>query len=64
MPHYRVNYLDPHGRVTARFEFQCPSDRDAELACQDLPEPLARELWCGPRWIRAWPAPVAHLPGA
>jgi hypothetical protein len=61
MPHYRLNYLDAHGRVVGRFEFHCPSDADAEQASEDLADPRAKELWCGARWIRAWPAPLSAL---
>jgi hypothetical protein len=56
MPHYKVNYLDAHGRIVGRFEFHCPTDIEAEQACEDLGDPRAKELWCGRRWIRAWPA--------
>lgn len=61
MPHYKVNYLDAQGRVVGRFEFHCTSDVEAEQACEDLGDPRPKELWCGPRWIRAWPAPIEHL---
>jgi hypothetical protein len=64
MPHYRVNHLDRHGRVVGRFEFHCPSDQEAEQACEDLPDPRPKELWCGPRWIRSWPPPLEELRGA
>ena len=61
MRHYKVNYLDPQGRVVGRFEFHCPSDDEAEQACEDLNVAQPRELWCGPRWIRAWAAPIQAL---
>jgi hypothetical protein len=61
MPHYKVYYLDPAGRVVDRFEFQCPSDAEAELACVDLGDQRPKGLWCGPRWIQAWPAPIIAL---
>jgi hypothetical protein len=61
MPHYKIHYLDAQGRVVGRFEFHCPSDFEAEQACEDLPDPRPRELWCGARWIRAWAAPLQEL---
>jgi hypothetical protein len=61
MAHYKLNYLDTHGRVVARFEFQCSSDAEAELACEDLADARAKELWCGHRWIRAWAEPLRML---
>lgn len=61
MPHYKVNYLDAQGRIVSRFEFHCTDDAEAELACEDLADPGPKELWCGARWIRAWPAPIAQL---
>jgi hypothetical protein len=61
MPHYKLNYLDAQGRVVGRFEFHCPDDAEAELVCEDLADARAKELWCGVRWIRAWPAPVGEL---
>lgn len=61
MPHYKVHYLDAQGRVVSRFEFRCTNDVEAELACEDLVDPGPKELWCGGRWIRAWPASVQEL---
>jgi hypothetical protein len=61
MPHYKINYLDGQGRVVGRFEFHCTNDAEAELACEDLADARPRELWCGGRWIRAWPAPLSEL---
>jgi hypothetical protein len=61
MPHYKVHYLDAQGRVVGRFEFYCTNDMAAELACEDLGDPQPKELWCGPRRLRAWPAPIAQL---
>ena len=61
MPHYKVLYLDPQGRIVGRFEFHCSSDAEAELACEDLADPRPKELWSGPRWIRAWAAPLQVL---
>jgi hypothetical protein len=61
MPHYKINYLDDQGRVVGRFEFHCPSDAEAEAACEDLGGLQAKELWCGPRWIRAWPGLLPEL---
>ena len=61
MPHYKLHYLDAQGRVVGRFEFHCTNDAEAELACEDLPDPRPKELWCGPRWIRAWPSPLKEL---
>ena len=64
MPHYRVNYLDGQGRIVGRFEFHCPSDAEAEQACEDLGDLRLKELWCGARWIRAWAAPLETLRSA
>ena len=64
MPHYKVNYLDAQGRVVGKFEFHCTTDAEAELACEELSDPRAKELWCGGRWIKAWPAPLRELRGA
>jgi hypothetical protein len=61
MPHFTINYLDHQGRVVGRFEFHCPNDSEAEQACEELPDPRPRELWCGSRWIGAWPAPITEL---
>lgn len=61
MPHYKVNYLDAQGRIVGRFEFYCPNDAEAEQACEDLPDPRTRELWCGPRWIRSWAGSIKAL---
>jgi len=64
MPHYKVNFLDRQGRIAGRFEFHCPSDAEAEQVCEDLGGPRPKELWCGPRWIRAWAAPLEALRSA
>jgi hypothetical protein len=61
MPHYKLNYLDAHGRVVGRFEFTCSSDSEAEQACEDLGDPGPKELWYGARWIRSWAAPLEAL---
>ncbi len=64
MAHYKLNYLDGQGRIVGRFEFRCPNDAEAEQACEDLPDTRPKELWCGARWIRSWPAPVRSLRSA
>ena len=56
MPRYSLNFLDAHGRISGRFEFHCTSDREAELACEDMADRSAKVLWCGDRRIRDWPA--------
>jgi hypothetical protein len=61
MPRYSLNFLDPHGRISGRFEFHCTSDREAELACEDMADLSAKVLWCGERRIRDWPALVQRM---
>jgi hypothetical protein len=54
MLQYKLSYLDPRGREVGRFEFQCSTDEEAQLACEDLADPHMKALWCGQRLIKTW----------
>lgn len=57
MGYYRLYMLDgPEGRFVGFEEIEAADDAEAVRLAEAMPGAEARELWCGKRKVRAFPA--------
>lgn len=65
MTHYRLYFLGKGGGVEAAEDLNFSEDGAAIAAIEALETDHGLDLWCGPRWVRAFPGDdPAKTPGA